>query len=238
MTRHADDAPIRAVHFDRGTRTLRVELESGVAYDYADVPDRVYDELAHASDRDTYFRENVRDEFIGGRAGEVDLAEMAHERREDSMFGAPLAESTSGPADLPGADDLRDHATHRASRHKWVVDVIEEDAAAVEVDGRRVTPMPRWLLPTDAKDGDVLRVTHTRTASPTRLLVSTMPRRSVARAPHAWAAAFNGHTVFGAVSRNRDGDRAVLIGAVPRNPSRLEKVERLGVHVPVVVLRR
>ena len=80
-----------------------MELESGVAYDYADVPDRVYDELAHASDRDTYFRENVRDEFIGGRAGEVDLAEMAHERREDSMFGAPLAESTSGPADLPDA---------------------------------------------------------------------------------------------------------------------------------------
>ena len=165
MTRHADDAPIRAVHFDRGTRTLRVELASGAAYDYADVPDRVYDELAHASDRDTYFRENVRDEFIGGRAGEVDLAEMAHERREDSMFGAPLAESTSGPADLPDADELRDDATDRASRHKWVVDVIEEDAAAVEVDGRRVTPMPRWLLPTDARDGDVLRVTHTRTAS-------------------------------------------------------------------------
>ena len=161
MTRHPDDAPILAVHFDRATRTLRVELENGAVYDYADVPERVYDELARAPARDAYFRENVRDEFIGSRAGEVDLAEMAHERREDSMFGAPLAERTSDPADMTPRED----AERRASQHTWVVDVIEDDAAAVEVDGRRVTPIPRWLLPADAKDGDVLRVTHTRSAS-------------------------------------------------------------------------
>ena len=165
MTRHADDAPIRAVHFDRGTRTLRVELESGAVFDYADVPEHVYDELAHSPARDSYFRENVRDEFIGSRVGEVDLAEMAHERREDSMFGAPLAERTSDPGDQTAADESRGDEERRRSRHTWVVDVIEDDAAAVEVDGRRVTPIPRWLLPTDARDGDVLRVTHTRSAS-------------------------------------------------------------------------
>jgi hypothetical protein len=97
--------------------------------------------------------------------GEVDLAELAHERREDSMFGAPLAERTSDPADLPAAGEPRGDADRRASHHTWVVDVIQDDAAAVEVDGRRVTPIPRWLLPTNAKDGDVLRVTHTRSAS-------------------------------------------------------------------------
>ena len=165
MTRHPGDAPIRAVHFDRGTRTLRVELESGAVYDYADVPERVYDELARAPSRDSYFRENVRDEFIGSRVGEVDLAEMAHERREDSMFGAPLAERTSDPADLPAGEQPHADTERRASRHTWVVGVIEDDAAAVEVDGRRVTPIPRWLLPADAKDGDVLQVTHTRSAS-------------------------------------------------------------------------
>ena len=165
MTRHPDDAPIRAVHFDRGTRTLRVELESGAVYDYADVPERVHDELARAPSRDSYFRENVRDEFIGSRVGEVDLAEMAHERREDSMFGAPLAERTSDPTDRPAGDESRPEVERRASHHTWVVDVIEDDAAAVEVDGRRVTPIPRWLLPTNARDGDVLHVTHTRTAS-------------------------------------------------------------------------
>jgi hypothetical protein len=164
ITRHPHDAPIRAVHFDRCTRTLRVELETGAVFDYADVPERVYDELARAPSRDSYFRENVRDEFIGSRVGEVDLAEMAHERREDSMFGAPLAERTSDSTDLPPVDARRD-PQHPASRHTWVVGVIEDDAAAVEVDGRRVTPIPRWLLPTDARDGDVLRVTHTRSAS-------------------------------------------------------------------------
>jgi len=165
MTRHPDDAPVRAVHFDRGTRTLRVELESGAVYDYADVPERVYDDLARAPSRDSYFRENVRDEFIGSRVGEVDLAEMAHERREDSMFGAPLAERTSDPADLPAPGEVRADPQRRASHHTWVVNVIEDDAAAVEVDGQRVTPIPRWLLPTNAKDGDVLRVAHTRSAS-------------------------------------------------------------------------
>lgn len=165
MTRHPDDAPVRAVHFDRGTRTLRVELESGAVYDYADVPERVYDDLARAPSRDSYFRENVRDEFIGSRVGEVDLAEMAHERREDSMFGAPLAERTSDPADLLAPGEVRADPQRRASHHTWVVNVIEDDAAAVEVDGQRVTPIPRWLLPTNAKDGDVLRVAHTRSAS-------------------------------------------------------------------------
>jgi hypothetical protein len=165
MTKHPGDAPIRAVHFDRGTRTLRVEMETGAVYDYADVPERVYEELARAPSRDLYFRENVRDEYLGSRVGEVDLAEMAHERREDSMFGAPLAERTSDPADLPAAGESRADPDRRASHHTWIVDVIQDDAAAVEVDGRRITPIPRWLLPTDAKDGDVLRVTHTRSAS-------------------------------------------------------------------------
>jgi len=53
MTRHSDDVRIRAVHFDRSTRTLRVELENGAVYDYADVPERVYDELARAPSRDS-----------------------------------------------------------------------------------------------------------------------------------------------------------------------------------------
>ena len=165
MTRHPNDAPIRAVHFDRATRTLRVEFESGAVYDYADVPERVYEDLARAPARDSYFRENVRDEFIGSRVGEVDLAEMAHERREDSMFGAPLAERTSDPADVPIAGEPSSALDRHPSYHRWVVDVIEDDAAAVEVDGQRVTPIPRWLLPTNAKDGDVLRVTHSRSAS-------------------------------------------------------------------------
>ena len=165
MSRKPDDAPIRAVHFDRATHTLRVQLQTGAVWEYADVPEHVYDELARSPTPDTYFRDNVREEFTGARKGEVDLADIAHERREDSLLGPPLAEQISGGADVTSAGARPQEPEIRGSRHTWVVDVIEEDAAAVEVDGRRVTPIPRWLLPSDAKDGDVLRVTHARSGS-------------------------------------------------------------------------
>ena len=97
MTRHRDDAsPVRAAQFDRATHTLRVEFTSGAEYDYADVPEHLYDELARSRNPDEFFRENIRDEFIGTRADDVDLARMAKERREDALLGAPLAEQGLG----------------------------------------------------------------------------------------------------------------------------------------------
>jgi hypothetical protein len=169
-----DDSTIRSVHFDRATHTLRVELESGRAYDFADVPEHVYDELARTPARDAYFRANVRDEYIGVPAGTLDLADLAQERREDALLGPPLAENVRGMADLPDDrhDELRD-ADIRGSRHTWVVGVIEDDAAAIEVDGRRVTPIPRFLLPADARDGDVLRVTHARSGTRSVFTIET-----------------------------------------------------------------
>jgi hypothetical protein len=167
-----DESAVRSVHFDRGTHTLRVHLESGATYDFADVPEHVYDELAHTPTPDAYFRANVRDEFIGVRSGEIDLAEMAHERREDALLGAPLAERISdAPDSTEQASVAAGDVEVRGARHTWVVDVIEEDAAAVEVDGRRVTPIPRWLLPSDARDGDVLRVTHSRSGGRSTLSI-------------------------------------------------------------------
>lgn len=49
-----------------------------------------------------------------------------------------------------------------AAPHTWVIDVLEEDAAAVEIDGRQVTSLPRWLLPEGTREGDVLTVRHDR----------------------------------------------------------------------------
>jgi len=165
VTRHRDEvSPVRAAHFDRATRTLSVEFANGEEYDYADVPEHLHDELARSANPDAFFRENIRDEFIGTRADDVGLARMAKERREDALLGAPLAEQDVGNGDTHTdrsrrtSDDARPHGSH----HTWVVDVIEDDAAAVEVDGRQITPIPRWLLPADAHDGDVLRVTHSR----------------------------------------------------------------------------
>lgn len=49
-----------------------------------------------------------------------------------------------------------------ATAHTWVIDVMEDDAAAVAIDGRQVTSLPRWLLPEGAREGDVLAVRHDR----------------------------------------------------------------------------
>jgi hypothetical protein len=46
-----------------------------------------------------------------------------------------------------------------ARGHRWAVDRIEEGTAAVEQDGDHVYEIPRYLLPADARDGDVLSVT-------------------------------------------------------------------------------
>lgn len=162
---------MRSVHFDRATHTLRVAFESGARYDFADVPEHIYDELARSATPDEYFRTNVRDEYIGTPADEFDLAEVAHERREDALLGAPLAESLPAASDIGGGRAHGDGQNTHGSHHIWVVDVIDDDAAAVEVDGRRITPIPRWILPADARDGDVLRVTHTRSGTRSRLSI-------------------------------------------------------------------
>lgn len=168
MTRHWDEtSAVRSVDLDRATHTLRVAFESGAVYEFADVPERVYEEMIHSPTPDATFHKHVRDEFVGRRVGEFDLAEFAEERREDAILGPPLAEDVSlSPADerpTTGSDEAS--ATDHPSRHVWVVDVLGEDSAAIEVDGRAVTPIPRWLLPANACDGDVLRVTHARSGS-------------------------------------------------------------------------
>lgn len=164
---------VQSVHFDRATRTLRVGFESGAVYEFADVPERVYEELAHSPARDEYFREQVRDEFIATRVGDIDLAELANERREDAILGPPLAEQIPVPTpdEPPPAHRTAGDGVVRGSHHTWVVDMLEDDSAAVHVDGRQITPLPRWLLPADAREGDVLRVTHSRSGERSTLAI-------------------------------------------------------------------
>ena len=50
----------------------------------------------------------------------------------------------------------------RTSSHTWIIDVIEDGSASIEVDGRSVTPIPQWMLPVGVREGDVLAVTHER----------------------------------------------------------------------------
>ena len=63
----------------------------------------------------------------------------------------------------------------KQSKHTWIVDVIEDGSASIEVDGRTVTPIPQWMLPEGVREGDVLAVTHDRREGKSALLIETDP---------------------------------------------------------------
>ena len=64
---------------------------------------------------------------------------------------------------------------NKHSKHTWIVDVIEDGSASIEVDGRSVTPIPQWMLPEGVREGDVLSVTHDRKEGKSALLIETDP---------------------------------------------------------------
>jgi hypothetical protein len=64
---------------------------------------------------------------------------------------------------------------NKHSKHTWIVDVIEDGSASIEVDGRTVTPIPQWMLPEGAREGDVLSVTHDRAEGKSALVIETDP---------------------------------------------------------------
>ena len=67
---------------------------------------------------------------------------------------------------------------NKRSKHKWVVEVVEDGSASVEIDGRMVTPVPAWMLPDGAREGDVLSVTHTKKDAKSSLVIEkTAPTR-------------------------------------------------------------
>jgi hypothetical protein len=68
-----------------------------------------------------------------------------------------------------------DCIVNKHSKHIWVVDVIEDGSASIEVDGRTVTPIPQWMLPEGVREGDVLSVTHDRKEGKSALLIETDP---------------------------------------------------------------
>jgi hypothetical protein len=49
-------------------------------------------------------------------------------------------------------------STPGETRHRWVIDKLEEGTASVEHDGDRVYPVPRSMIPAAAREGDVLDV--------------------------------------------------------------------------------
>ena len=164
---------IKSVGFDRHHHTLVIEFLHGGTYEYAEVPEHVFHELLHAESKGRYFLEHIRDNFSYARVGEVDLADVRAEEREDELLADEVEtfDDEEAAAGEPAADeaatrDSRDAAVtadaRHVSRHVWVVDVLGDDSAVISVDGRQVTNVPRWVLPPMAHEGDALAISHER----------------------------------------------------------------------------
>ena len=69
-----------------------------------------------------------------------------------------------------------------APLHRWAVDRVEEGTAAVEQDGDHVYEIPRYLLPPDARDGDVLSVTIAN-AAPGEVTITVRTDRTASAPP-------------------------------------------------------
>jgi hypothetical protein len=59
-----------------------------------------------------------------------------------------------------------------ASIHRWIVDLIEESTASIEVDGNAMIRVPQSLLPRRARAGHVLKVTRKASADGQRSTVT------------------------------------------------------------------
>lgn len=102
---------------------------------------------------------------------------MAEERR--SGRAKPDARADAGAGAI--AND-RDGST---PAHRWAIDRVEEGTAAVEQDGDHVYEVPRFLIPPDARDGDVLAVQVTTTA-PGVVTITVRTDRAASAPPPGW----------------------------------------------------
>ena len=57
------------------------------------------------------------------------------------------------------------------TEHSWSVDGIDEGIARIE-DGERMLQIPRYLLPAEATEGQLLRVTRSSASTPESIVVT------------------------------------------------------------------
>ncbi|MDX5445516.1 MAG: KTSC domain-containing protein [Zoogloeaceae bacterium] len=76
---------LRAAGYDVGSRTLRVELEGGVLFEYANVGEEIWRRLSNSSSAWSYYRDNVEEELTGKR---VSADSGAKKNPLDDLFGS------------------------------------------------------------------------------------------------------------------------------------------------------
>ena len=55
--------------------------------------------------------------------------------------------------------------------HRWIIDALEEGIARIEEDGERIIQVPRYLLPSGAREGQILQVTSKPGKGKTQLTI-------------------------------------------------------------------
>lgn len=102
---------------------------------------------------------------------------MARDR--DSANAKPAKPADAKPANAKATGPKAVQPAHR-----WAIDQVEEGTASVEQDGDHVYEIPRYLVPPDARDGDVLAVTVTHAAAG-EVTVSVKIDRAASASPPA-----------------------------------------------------
>jgi hypothetical protein len=109
-----------------------------------------------------------------------------------------MAKAPKGPQ---AAKDTKDANDARPAEHRWAIDGIEEEMVRVEEDGERMLTVPRYLLPSDAREGQLLTVTRSTAAAGTVTLTI-----AVDEAATAAAVAESEKTVARAVAASKSRD--------------------------------
>ena len=58
-----EPSPIRNVQYDAETKTLTVKFPNGTRYEYAGVPEQVYQGLEATKEKGKYFNEEIKGEY-------------------------------------------------------------------------------------------------------------------------------------------------------------------------------
>jgi KTSC domain len=61
--RGVESTTVRSVGYQRRSRVLEIEFQSGAVYQYIDVPATVYEEFCKAESKGKYFNDEIRDAY-------------------------------------------------------------------------------------------------------------------------------------------------------------------------------
>lgn len=68
MDMHKTNAgKLRAIGYDANTRTLRVELDDGSAFEYANLGESIWRNFKNAGAQWSFYRDNIEEEFTAKR---------------------------------------------------------------------------------------------------------------------------------------------------------------------------